>query len=91
MHNRRLSLKFRHGAALALVGWYLMVPPLVGLNAYNSDAPLNTWKLFLSFDSAAECEAFAADRQKNATDSDVRNAARESKCIASDDPRLKDK
>jgi len=56
-------MKFRHAAALALVGWYLMVPPQ---NAhwqekrqplYNSNAPLSEWDIDESFDTAAECQA----------------------------------
>jgi hypothetical protein len=45
----------------------------------------------LYFDTAAECEAIAIDEQRTGKDSDARNAARESKCIAADDPRLKGK
>ena len=48
----------RHAAALALVGWYLMVPPPVphsGLPV-DLDAPLSKWGLFSIHTSAAECE-----------------------------------
>lgn len=62
----------RHAAALALVSWYLMVPPLSkppaalatnidAINAYNrvpQRVPLSQWSLFESFDSADECRAF---------------------------------
>jgi hypothetical protein len=43
-------MKPRHATALALVGWYLMVPPFQGLpspfvsRAYI-DAPLNEWQM----------------------------------------------
>ena len=72
------------------VGWNLMVPPFVGLTGYDADAPLSKWKIYLYFDTAAECEAVAIDEQRTGRDGDTRNAARESKCIAADDPRLKD-
>ena len=61
----------RHAAALALVGWYLMVPPfkpnsmpqpsftLPSLEArvLNIDAPLSKWEIYVASDSADECEA----------------------------------
>lgn len=36
-------MKPRHAAALALVGWYLMVPPLASLQSQTADlhAPLS--------------------------------------------------
>jgi len=38
-------MKFRHAAALALVGWYLMSPPIDKDNPHviDSNAPLSTW------------------------------------------------
>jgi hypothetical protein len=42
----------RHAAALALVGWYLMVPP-----AGDNTATLKYWLQEGSFDTAKECEA----------------------------------
>jgi len=40
-----------HSSALALFGWYLMVPPQDGSNAM-----LWEWKVEASFDSAKACE-----------------------------------
>jgi len=59
----------RHAAALALVGWYLMIPPKIEgwyfkdwhfFNGVRADerAPLDNWKILKSFDSAGECEAY---------------------------------
>ena len=54
-------------AALALVGWYLMVPlPVVG-GAAHYDAPLKDWWIVGSFDKAAEC-AKEQDRSMNAAE-----------------------
>jgi hypothetical protein len=57
-------LKPRHAAALALVGWYLMVPPpgpprSTGASTAppNDNAPLNQWTIRNSSDSAQACEA----------------------------------
>src|SRR5208282_1563933 len=40
----------RHAAALALVGWYLMLPPTVGPygpgRVYNAGAPLSSWYFY---------------------------------------------
>jgi hypothetical protein len=51
-------MKPRHAAELALVGWYLMVPPPVlhGNPPVDLEAPLSKWTLFSMYDSAAECE-----------------------------------
>jgi hypothetical protein len=44
-------LKLRHRVALALVGWYLMSPPMKG-PAPDFDAPLSKWTIDLAFDDA---------------------------------------
>jgi hypothetical protein len=52
-------MKPHHAAALALLGWYLMVPPRVFVYKHWSidhDAPLPKWDIYSSFDSAQECE-----------------------------------
>jgi len=52
-------MDFRHAAALALVGWYLMVPPFAGTGkgSYPDDrAPLSKWSMGGSFDSAEACQ-----------------------------------
>jgi hypothetical protein len=52
-------MKPPHAAALALVGWYLMVPPFQGTSPenarVNANAPLNQWQKWAGFDSAKEC------------------------------------
>jgi hypothetical protein len=54
---------FWHIAAFALVGWYLMVPPVTpeGLtdpNAtlVNGKAPISQWVIFRAYDSADQCQ-----------------------------------
>jgi hypothetical protein len=47
----------RHAAALALVVWYLMMPPRRGAPAeilYH--APLSKWEVGEQYDSKVECE-----------------------------------
>jgi hypothetical protein len=72
-----MIMKLSHAAALALVGWYLMVPPdhprLDNPNdrpfAWQSSAPLRAWQIVESFDSATDCKRGAQeilDRQISA-------------------------
>jgi hypothetical protein len=87
-----------YAAALVLVGWYLMLPPVFKGIPHSSD-PLGDWIIFDSFDKASECKA-AKDKRGNEVAGWVREHAlkeaaaaqwEESQCIASDDPRLKEK
>jgi hypothetical protein len=47
-------MKPRHAAALALVGWYLMVPQL-NEKGVNSNAPMSDWDRVESFETAGAC------------------------------------
>jgi|HubBroStandDraft_6_1064221.scaffolds.fasta_scaffold202208_4 hypothetical protein len=51
-------MKPRHAAALALVGWYMMLPPIPQDSSLLADPtpPLSVWFLKQSFDTAKECE-----------------------------------
>jgi hypothetical protein len=103
-------VKPRHAAALALVGWYLMVPPIPQdpLLLADPTPPLAVWFLKQSFDTAKECERArrAEDHEAELEMHDIAKAhAIEtqiervqilmqsifSQCIATDDPRLKEK
>jgi hypothetical protein len=92
-------MNLRHAAALAVVGWYLLAPPLAGKEVHN-EWPLSSWTLLDSYDTAAECRAELEANQarmmqgmKNqklsSHDYDVGlRFAYGEQCIASDDPRL---
>ena len=85
-------MNFRHAAALALVGWYLMVPPV--RNGEIRNVPLPDWGHFDSFDTAKECRDAGYDlieRTEKQGDKDRIMSAKAFECIASDDPRLKGK
>jgi hypothetical protein len=100
-----MSMNLRHAAALALVGWYLMTPPPLFHSKVDVDldAPLSKWTVYSAFDSAQECEAekvadFHLANQKalgDPTDDPklrgVRDQLMTAQCIATDDPRLKEK
>jgi hypothetical protein len=109
-------MNLRHASALALVGWYLLAPPIVHDPSHwhpNMKAPLSEWIVAKSFESASECEKRLAEdnaKAENAqslasmtkqmndmggghvwdTDELLKEMVNEH-CIASDDPRLKEK
>ena len=96
-------MNLRHAAALALVGWYLMIPPIIEkAGGYEADfnAPISRWSVNSPFDAASECRAVNGQlvlEQKQRLDKapihslDWAVAQRlvTSQCISSDDPRLK--
>ncbi len=55
-------MKLRHAAALALVGWYLLIPPVFSPmgehhRSFNDlNAPLNQWDIWAKFDSEIGCK-----------------------------------
>lgn len=91
-------MKLRHFAALALVGWYLIVPPVFQHTTDKSYwvaevSELSRWKVVDSFDSADDCRAAIADLPKRApSDMDAKTKTyvqSKALCISTDDPRLK--
>jgi hypothetical protein len=93
-------MKPRHAAALALVGWYLMTPP----PPFDPSSPLSKWSRLGKTDYATEAECGAVREKLQATFRDPGNIPPEHVtatimvkamahvlCIASDDPRLKQK
>lgn len=98
------NVKCHYAPALALVVWYLMIPPP---SPYMSppvdlDAPLSTWSLYSEDDTISECEQELVTIYTDAKTELVANPADEvdrlqfhqfesSQCVASDDPRLKEK
>jgi hypothetical protein len=97
-------MKLRHAAALAAIGWYLMLPPIPKTGTPpDTTAPLNTWRSEGAFDTAHECQAYLVElddlnSQRRAHLFASSNPARRGyltlallagRCIATDDPRLK--
>jgi hypothetical protein len=67
------ATRFRHAVALALVGWYLMLPPLGSSERdfpVESSAPITNWTNSGSYDSAKECEI---ERHKLSVDAEKRS------------------
>jgi hypothetical protein len=93
-------MSFRHIAGLALVGWYLMLPPMgsvesrrdpsTGFYVAYSTQPLDTWEIAGSYDTAAQCRE-AVEQANQLTRQNCRQCSAVASCIASDDPRLKSK
>jgi hypothetical protein len=86
-------MRLRHAAALALVGWYMIIPPTS--HEYpmgNVNAPLTEWvKRPTLYRNQEECE-HVLDRQtrlRNARNRQVQvRFKRQWQCVAADDPRL---
>ena len=88
-------------AAFALVGWYLMTPPFAAVHA-----PFGKWHVIKVLDSAEQCQSerdslvataeqelksnkgLAYETKSGGTEYFDATAAQ---CIATDDPRLKEK
>jgi len=108
-------MRLHYTAALALVGWYLMVPGKSGVRG-----PLNEWITLFSFDSAVACYRAHSTMMQALEQSNPRplatptlppgypplppgwqvvppgpaktlQALLDAQCIATDDPRLKEK
>ena len=99
-------MKLCQGAALAAIGWYLMLPPVPKTGTPpDTTAPLNTWGSEGAFDTARECQAYLVElndlssqrrTQLFASNDPARRgyltlALPAGRCIATDDLRLKSK
>ena len=85
-------MKPRHVAALALVGWYLLIP----LEGPTTMCPSGYWSHYDSYDTAKECSQAQLDLVKRIENSPSNfpkvplDMVKASECIETDDPRLKD-
>jgi hypothetical protein len=92
-------MKLCHVAALALVGWYLMLPPPSFHKdtslppSPDSEAVLSKWSTVGTSNTVGECKTEMARRQRQAERAENTKVEKSWKgaflCIASDDPRLK--
>ena len=101
-------MKSRHAAALALVGWYLVSPPVDKHDprVIDSNAPIAMW-VRIAAPVREMCESWAntlrtdganhstqspkGGNSRTLTSSEFRKKLLAAKCIATDDPRLKEK
>jgi hypothetical protein len=92
-------MKPRHAAALALVGWYLMVPSMKTRITSSQFVPLPKGVVLRGFDTAIACDEAQDQPRDRISHLNLQNpgapaasgAAEFSQCIASADPRLKSK
>ena len=83
-------MKLRHAAALALVGWYLMVPPTHRVNGqtiFEDSAPLTSWRQVYAYETAKQCQDEIDHLQTLPPEAAVHGD--HAQCVASDDSRLK--
>ena len=95
--RERIAVKFRHAAALALAGWYLILPPLTPNGRWiDTTAPLSAWyKVKPPYASKDGCERakngmIALHRANPSSPSKLLSLKDEQAglCVHSDDPRL---
>jgi hypothetical protein len=92
-------MKPRHAVALALVGWYLIAPPVREPGRKEPDyldehAAYRDWKLVYVLNSQDECERLREwIKERMAAQGDAADLEEEqfveAECFASDDPRIK--
>ena len=68
-------------AALAIVGWYLMLPPPGTMGDRIFYAPLSDWKLLDQFDSERACHEMRLKLIKRMRNTDIDFA----RCLSGDD------
>jgi hypothetical protein len=80
----------RHAAAVAFVGWYLMLAPAdYDPDLVHPPPALSRWYISESFDRADECERVRMATLKRYSGKERLTEELSQLCVASDDPRLK--
>src|SRR5260370_31006074 len=89
-------MKPRHAAALALVGWYLIMAPAESFRNHQDDEePLGKWILLQTFDTELECKQKLSKGCRQVGHGGVHTTIGfegpmcYARCIATDDSRLK--
>ena len=89
----------RHAVPLALIGWYIMVPP-TNLTGVQPSEPLSKWLVYRDYDSLPTCLAAETElHRRGRPDPEVTPTLQfpskqlrqfaKALCVASDDLRLK--
>jgi len=97
----RFEMSFRHAAVLALVVWYLMLPP-ISPRGVDVSAPLSRWTIYKDYDSIHLCvEGETQLRERGEREPNLTPPLQfpprqleqfaAADCVASDDLRLKEK
>jgi hypothetical protein len=96
-----INMKLRHAAALALVGWTLMMPPPRPVGDHfetNFLAPLSKWTKLRTFDAQSQCQAAREDYQRKPTGNlvimlgatEAKATTKAAQCVEAGDPRLRE-
>jgi hypothetical protein len=93
-------MNFRHAASLALVGWFLMQPPIGSVDAIrnpstgfyeaHSTLPFCAWEREDEYDTSEECRV-ALDQANQRAKVGCPDCTVIAVCVAAGDPRLKSK
>jgi hypothetical protein len=62
-----MSINPRHASTLAIVVWYLMIPPIGIDNKVDAKAPLSRWRASVKFDSGHQCQDSLKDAIEHPT------------------------
>lgn len=85
----------RHIAALALVVWYLLVAPPQAFKDFKyHEVPLREWTHKATFDTDVECNheiSKGCHHFQNGEENGFEGPLCYAQCVATDDPRLKEK
>lgn len=88
-------MKPRHATALMLVGWFLMLPPWLAHNQFDTRAPLQKWRISGRFDTAEHCKFvrqavidWYINHPKDKEASWNRRLFGAGRCVSDDDPGL---
>src|SRR5258708_26097425 len=68
-------MKTRHTITLAIVVWYLMIPPIGADNKVDVHAPLSQWRRGVGFESEKDCDDSLKDAIQNPMTPDEYQAA----------------
>jgi hypothetical protein len=102
-HATDVHVNLRHATALALLAWYLLVPPLMESTEKpepDVDAPFGKWQRIDSFNSEDECDKGLDAHLQAMREGSFTNPSgvpvnlfqlQLGTCFADDDPRLKEK
>ena len=59
-----VTMRLCHAAEIVLVGWYLMVPPLVNAPyKIDTEAALTSWNVYQTFDTEEKCRKSLSSAQ----------------------------
>ncbi len=90
-------MKLRHTAALALMGWYLMVPPFIGSTGIADQEPISAWQRFGPYKSESDCTKSKSKWQdflkapyadNDTSQEQALMAFQKALCVSENDPRL---